>query len=152
MNIIQTAVSHLNVTITELADLLNIPYRTVYKWETGERIPPAAAVTAVKLLIFIESHNLTNEWLIGRDNIMKNKLAIVAEAIMDSAAEEYRSDNLASVSTVQMYAENGMNIYLNEDEAQRILSVCRSIVERLNSGEIPDTKEWYYTFTAPLSE
>lgn len=152
MNIIQIAASRLDVTITELADLLNIPYRTLYKWETGERVPPAAAVTAVKLLIFIESHNLMNEWLNERNNIMQNKLVRVAEAIMDSAAEEYRTQNLTDINSVKAYAENGMDIYLTDDEAKKILLVCLAMKERLENGEIPDKNDWHNSFTTPLSK
>lgn len=50
---------------------------------------------------------------------MQNKLVSVAEAIMDSAAKEYRADNLASVESVQEYAENGMDIYLTNNEAKK---------------------------------
>lgn len=143
MNIIRLAASRLDVTITELADLLDIPYRTVYKWETGEREPPAAAVTAVKLLMFVEENNLKAKWITERNSIMSNnKLVSVAEAIMDGAAEEYRHINLENTFSVQAYAENGMDIYLTDEEAKHVLDACKAMTSRLDNGEIPGTNDW----------
>jgi len=53
---------------------------------------------------------------------MSKKLK-VAEGILD--ASEYLEINLASLVSVQAYAENGMNIYLSDDEAKKVLDVCK---------------------------
>ncbi|MEQ9844603.1 hypothetical protein [Pectobacterium brasiliense] len=47
---------------TDMASALNIPYRTYYKWITGERDAPAVAETAVRLLLFVSENNLMKEW------------------------------------------------------------------------------------------
>ncbi|WP_264041289.1 hypothetical protein [Pectobacterium carotovorum] len=46
----------------EMATALNVPYRTYYKWVTGEREAPAIAETAISLLMFVASKNLMGEW------------------------------------------------------------------------------------------
>ncbi|MFK8259695.1 helix-turn-helix domain-containing protein [Erwinia sp. AnSW2-5] len=152
MNIIQLACNRLNTNTTGLAELLNIPYRTVYKWESGEREPPAAAIAAVKLVVFTQAHGLIDEWINERNEIMnESQLLNVAEAIMDSAASEYRATNLLNAEAVQAYAENGMDIYLSTEEAQTILDVCGPLAARESNGEIISDNDWHHEFTKPLS-
>ena len=58
-----------------------------------------------------------------------SKLLEVAEGILDSAASEYLESNLASVDSVQAYAENACEIYLSDGEAEQILNACKAWVE-----------------------
>jgi len=82
---------------------------------------------------------------------MKSNRLTVAEGIMDTAAEEYRAENLASINTVMDYAE-GIEVNISEEEAEEILDVCKAMQSRLGAGEIPTTDEWYHDFKKPLSQ
>ncbi|AZS56780.1 hypothetical protein [Pectobacterium parmentieri] len=46
---------------TEMAIALNVPYRTYYKWVTGEREMPSIAYSAVKMLQVIHANGLMHE-------------------------------------------------------------------------------------------
>jgi len=70
---------------------------------------------------------------------------------MDSAEEEYRSENLASIDTVMEYAD-GIEVSISEEETEEILDVCKAMQNRLDSGEIPTTDDWYHDFEKPLSQ
>jgi len=70
---------------------------------------------------------------------------------MDSAEEEYRSENLASIDTVMEYAD-GIEVSISEEETEEILDVCKAMQNRLDSGEIPTTDDWYHNFKNPLSQ
>ena len=59
----------------------------------------------------------------------------IADAIMDSAAAEYRSINLANAQAVADYAFNGMDIVISDDEAEAILNACRSYIEHIESPD-----------------
>jgi len=90
-------------------------------------------------------HNQTGEI------IMKSNRLIVAEGIMDSAAAEYRSENLASSDALMEYAD-GIEIDITQSEAEQVLSVCQRMQSRLDDGEIPTTDDWYHDFEKPLSQ
>jgi len=85
------------------------------------------------------------------EKIMKSNRLIVAEGIMDSAAAEYRSENLASSDAVMEYAE-GIEVNITEKEAEEILDVCKAMQSLLDAGEIPTIDEWYHDFKKPLSQ
>jgi hypothetical protein len=78
------------------------------------------------------------------------KLLQVAEGILDSAAEEYIADNLASVESVKQYAEGGCDIYLTNEEAKQVFSTCKAWIEGTESGELNGTNDYYYTVKKPL--
>ncbi len=79
-----------------------------------------------------------------------SKLLEVAEGILDSAASEYLESNLASVDSVQAYAENACEIYLSDGEAEQILNACKAWVEGSESGKLNGTNDYYYTVKKPL--
>ena len=83
---------------------------------------------------------------------MKSDKLTVANGIMDAAASEYLSTNLADIEAVQQYAEGGLDINLSEEEAEKVLSVCTAMQSRLDTGEIPTTDEWYHDYEKPLSQ
>lgn len=56
-----TAQKTMGITNTQAAEALKIPYRTYYKWVTGERDMPAIAESAVKMLLIIHAHGLMHE-------------------------------------------------------------------------------------------
>ena len=88
---------------------------------------------------------------LNQGNIMKSNRLTVAEGIMDTAAEEYRSENLASVDSVMDYAD-GLDVDITQTEAKQVLSVCQRMQSRLDAGEIPTTGAWYHDFEKPLSQ
>ncbi|KML64939.1 hypothetical protein SAMN05444147_1166 [Pectobacterium carotovorum] len=45
----------------EMAAALNVPYRTYYKWVSGEQKQTAIANSAVKMLLIINKHGLMDE-------------------------------------------------------------------------------------------
>ncbi|MEQ9830570.1 helix-turn-helix domain-containing protein [Pectobacterium versatile] len=55
------AQSSLGFNNTEMAQALGIPYRTYYKWVTGEQSQSAIANSAVKMLLIINRHGLMSE-------------------------------------------------------------------------------------------
>ena len=59
-----------------------------------------------------------------------NKLHRIADAIIDSAAEEHRDFNLESIESVQLYAKNAMEIDLTDIEAQLIRVTCLRYIEK----------------------
>lgn len=59
---------------------------------------------------------------------MSKKTYQIADAILDTAIKEYREYNLESVENVQAYTENGMGIYIDDEEAEIILNECRKFV------------------------
>lgn len=83
---------------------------------------------------------------------MSTDMLKVAEGIMDSAAEEYRAENLSGIIAVQNYAENGLNIHLTDKEANIVLEYCRAMQARLGAGEIPGSNDWYHDFEKPIRE
>ena len=72
----------------------------------------------------------------------------VAEAVLDSAAEEFRAINLASVEALQAYAENGMDIELSDDDAEKTLEVCRFWPD----GEFHGSNDYFHHVETPLNE
>lgn len=63
---------------------------------------------------------------------MSERTYKIADAILDSAQEEYRSYNLANAERVSDYAYNAMDIVIGDEEAEAILTACReylSIIE-----------------------
>lgn len=56
----------LGFTIAQMALALNVPYRSYYKWSTGEQKAPAAAHSAVEFLLFISERGLLDEWLANK--------------------------------------------------------------------------------------
>lgn len=63
---------------------------------------------------------------------MSERTYKIADAILDSAQEEYRSYNLENAERVSDYAYNAMDIVIGDEEAEAILTACReylSIIE-----------------------
>lgn len=63
---------------------------------------------------------------------MSERTYKIADAILDSAQEEYRDYNLANAKAVENYAFNAMDIVISDEEAEAILNACKkylSIVE-----------------------
>lgn len=56
---------------------------------------------------------------------MSERTYKIADAILDSAQEEYRSYNLANAERVSDYAYNAMDIVIGDEEAEAILTACR---------------------------
>jgi len=52
-----------------------------------------------------------------------NKLQQVAEGILDTSAAEYFEQNTKDYYAVQDYAENGLDITLTDDEAEKVREV-----------------------------
>jgi hypothetical protein len=82
----------------------------------------------------------------------KNDRLTVAEGIMDSAACEYLSTNLASVESVKEYAAGGLDIFLTDADALTVFEVCTAMRARMSAGEIPGTDDWYNDFAKPLNK
>lgn len=59
----------------------------------------------------------------------------IADAIMDSAAAEYRDFNLSGIEAVQDYAFNAMDMVISDNEAEAILNACRSYIEHIESPD-----------------
>lgn len=81
----------------------------------------------------------------------KSNLLKVAEGIMDSAIEDYRDINLESTESVQMYAENVLDIYLSDTDAKKVLDTCKAMVTREEAGDLIRYNDWYYDFEMKLS-
>jgi hypothetical protein len=81
---------------------------------------------------------------------MTTKLLEVAEGILDSAAHEYREENLSSLESVKAYAENGCDIYLSDDEAKQVLDACKTWVDGTESGDLNGTNDYYYAVKKAL--
>lgn len=73
---------------------------------------------------------------------MENKLLNAAEGILDSAVEEYLESNLENIENVKCYAD-ACNISLTDEEAEKILNVCRNWVEFKKENEVSDSIEYY---------
>lgn len=56
---------------------------------------------------------------------MSERTYKIADAILDSAQEEYRSYNLENAERVSDYAYNAMNIVIGDEEAEAIMTACR---------------------------
>ena len=76
----------------------------------------------------------------------------IAEAILDSAAREYRDDNLASTEAVQNYADGAFNSYITKDEANQVRDVCLTWINLSADGNIPGTQDYYDVVTSKLSD
>lgn len=72
----------------------------------------------------------------------------IAEAIMDSAAEEYRADNLASATAVEDYAFNAMGINITTDEAELIRSTLQSYIDANPNC----SNQWHHMVKVPLAD
>ena len=75
---------------------------------------------------------------------MTKKLYHIAEAILDSAIEEYRDINLADADVVQAYAEMGMGIVLTDRHAEEVKNTCVNWIEAVKSGDLHGTNDYYY--------
>lgn len=56
---------------------------------------------------------------------MSERTYKIADAILDSAQEEYRSYNLENAERVSDYAYNAMDIVIGDEEAEAIMTACR---------------------------
>lgn len=56
-----SAQQSLGFNVTEMAAALNVPYRTYYKWASGERAAPAIAESAIRMLLIIHANGLIGE-------------------------------------------------------------------------------------------
>jgi len=45
-----------------MARLLGVHRQTWVKWERGEQSPPAVAVTAIRMLVFLHGRGLIHAW------------------------------------------------------------------------------------------
>lgn len=56
---------------------------------------------------------------------MSERTYKIADAILDSAQEEYRSYNIENAERVSDYAYNAMDIVIGDEEAEAIMTACR---------------------------
>ncbi|MHA3387821.1 hypothetical protein [Yersinia pseudotuberculosis] len=56
--------NEIGLSITETAKAIDVPYRTYYKYATGENSIPAAAMSCMKMLMFIKNNGMLNKWLL----------------------------------------------------------------------------------------
>lgn len=59
---------------------------------------------------------------------MSERTCKIADAILDSSQEEYRSYNLENAERVSDYAYNAMDIVIGDEEAEAILTACREYI------------------------
>jgi len=52
----------LGVSQAGMARLLGVHRQTWVKWERGEQSPPAVAVTAIRMLVFLHGRGLIHAW------------------------------------------------------------------------------------------
>jgi hypothetical protein len=76
-----------------------------------------------------------------------SKLLDIAEGIMDTAAEEFRTINLASYQAVQEYAHVVEDVVLSKHEAELIRIVCMVWLKRQFSL---GSMDYYWYFKRPL--
>lgn len=72
---------------------------------------------------------------------MSERTYKIADAILDSAQEEYRSYNLANAERVSDYAYNAMDIVIGDEEAEAILTACREYLDIIEADDF-DGKGW----------
>ena len=77
----------------------------------------------------------------------RSNMLIVAEGILDSAAEEYLESNLENWSAVDNYASNGCEIHLSREECEKVLAVCREWL----AAESPTSNDYSTIVELPLS-
>lgn len=53
----------LGLSIAEMARTLRIHRQTWAKWEREEQHPPAVAVTAMRLLVYLQWRGLLDDWI-----------------------------------------------------------------------------------------
>ena len=53
----------LGLSIAEMARTLGIHRQTWVKWERGEQSPPAVALTAIRLLWFLQMRGELQDWI-----------------------------------------------------------------------------------------
>lgn len=53
----------LGLNVTQMAMALGIPYRTYYKWSTGEQKAPAVGHAALNMLLYINHIGMLENWL-----------------------------------------------------------------------------------------
>lgn len=66
---------------------------------------------------------------------MSERTYKIADAILDSAQEEYREINLADADAVAAYALNGMGIAIGDEEAEAILNACKEYIRITESDD-----------------
>lgn len=79
-----------------------------------------------------------------------NNLLKVAEGILDKAAEEYIIENLLSTESVRAYAENGCDITLLNEDAEKVFTACCQWTSGVESGELNGSNDYYSTVKKPL--
>lgn len=72
---------------------------------------------------------------------MSERTYKIADAILDSAQEEYRSYNLANAERVSDYAYNAMDIVIGDEEAEAILTACREYLAIIEADDF-DGEGW----------
>ena len=66
---------------------------------------------------------------------MSERTYKIADAILDSAQEEYLEINLADADAVAAYALNGMGIAIGDEEAEAILNACKEYLRITGSDD-----------------
>lgn len=66
---------------------------------------------------------------------MSERTYKIADAILDSAQEEYRSYNLVNAERVSDYAYNAMDIVISDEEAEAILTACREYLAIIEADD-----------------
>lgn len=66
---------------------------------------------------------------------MSERTYKIADAILDSAQEEYRSYNLENAERVSDYAYNAMDIVIGDEEAEAILTACREYLAIVDADD-----------------
>ncbi|MFR9719888.1 hypothetical protein ACL00X_11080 [Aeromonas diversa] len=71
----------------------------------------------------------------------------IAEAIMDSAAAEYRDENLATAVAVEDYAFNAMGVNITTEQAELIRSTLQSYIDSNPSS----SNDWHHMVKVKLA-
>lgn len=78
------------------------------------------------------------------------KLLRVTEGILDTAAEDYITENLNNTDSIIQYADNALHIFLFTPEANFILNTCRHIIKLKDSGNITNSNDMYHALNKSI--
>ncbi|UYB71586.1 hypothetical protein NBH81_03550 [Aeromonas veronii] len=71
----------------------------------------------------------------------------IAEAIMDSAAAEYRDENLATAAAVEDYAFNAMGVAIATEQAELIRSTLQDYID----SDASSSNDWHHMVKVKLA-
>ena len=67
----------------------------------------------------------------------------IAESILDPAAAAYLAVNVEDAGAVAAYAENAMGLYISDEDAERVRTVCLSVSGIIADGGIPSSLQYH---------